>query len=240
MRWQKATVTRITRLSNTVSSFMFRLPEPFAFQAGQHVIVRLTAPDGYRAQRSYSIASAPAGSDTIELAIEKLDDGQVSPFFHDVVEVGDEIDIGGPVGGHFVWNVPDGGPVLLIGAGSGVVPLLSIARNRAELGDRTPMLLLFSARSKADFLFGDEINRLVARNDGFQLLLTLTREAESLPGVLSRRIDPEMIADAVSRLPAPVRHVYICGSNAFCGRAAEGALAAGVARETIRTERYGV
>lgn len=240
MHWQQATVTKIVRLSDTVSSFLFKLPEPFGFQAGQHVVVRPTAPDGYRAQRSYSIASAPGSGDTIELAIERLDNGEVSPFFHDVVEIGDEIEIGGPIGGHFIWNVADGGPVLLIGAGSGVVPLLSITRHRAERKAPTPMLLLFSARTKADVLYGEELAELGRRGDGFQLLLTLTREIDLPPGVLSRRIDPEMLAEAVSRLPAAPRHVYICGSNAFCDRAAEGALAAGIPSELIRTERYGV
>jgi ferredoxin-NADP reductase len=240
MHWQQATVTAIVPLSKTVTSFFFRLPEPFGFQAGQHVVVRLTAPDGYRAQRSYSIASAPGSGDTIELAIERLDDGEVSPFFHDVVEVGDEIEIGGPIGGHFIWNAADGGPVLMIGAGSGVAPLLSIARHRAERKAATPMLLLFSARTTADFLFGEELTGLASKGDGFQLLVTLTRESSPPPGALSRRIDPEMIGVAVARLPEPPRHVYICGSNSFCDRAAEGALAAGIPSDRIRTERYGV
>lgn len=240
MHWQQATVTKIVRLSETVSSFFFMLPEPFGFQAGQHVVVRLTAPDGYRAQRSYSIASAPGSGDAIELAIERLDDGEVSPFFHEVVEVGDDIEIGGPIGGHFIWNVADGGPVLLIGAGSGVVPLLSIARHRAERKAPTPMLLLFSARTKADVLYGDELATLAQRGDGFHLMLTLTRETDLPSGALSRRIDPEMLNEAVSRLPEPPRHVYICGSNSFCDRAAEGALAAGIPSHVIRTERYGV
>jgi ferredoxin-NADP reductase len=240
MHWQQATVVGITPLSKTVKSFLFRLPEPFGFQAGQHVVLRLTAPDGYRAQRSYSIASAPGAGDTIELAIERLDDGEVSPFFHDVVEIGDEIEMGGPIGGHFVWTIADGGPVLSIGAGSGVVPLLSIARHRAERHDRTPMLLLFSARTRADVLFGAELAGLAERFDGFQLMLTLTREIAPPPGALTRRIDEEMIAQAVGRLPGPPRLVYICGSNSFCDRAAEGAIAAGIAAERIRTERYGV
>lgn len=241
MRWQQATVAAIRPLSRTVKSFLFRLSEPFDFVAGQHVAVRLTAPDGYRAQRSYSIASAPdGGGGTIELAIERLDDGEVSPFFHDVVEVGDEIEIGGPIGGHFVWRVEDGGPVLLVGAGSGVAPLLSIARLRAGQGATTPMLLLFSARTTADAIYWDELDRLAARSGGFQLIVTLTREPSPRTGVFSRRIDKAMISGAITRLPASPRHVYVCGSNAFCDRAADSAISAGVPAEAIRTERYGV
>lgn len=240
MRWQRATVTAIRRLSRSVASFVLRLPEPVDFVAGQHVVVRLTAPDGYRAQRSYSIASAPSGGDTIELAIERFDDGEVSPFFHDVVEAGDEIEIGGPIGGHFVWQPQDGGPVLMIGAGSGVVPLVSIARERARCRAATPMLLVFSARTVADAIYAEELAEMAARSDGFQLMLTLTREASPPAGALSRRIDTAMIAEAIGRLPATPRHVYVCGSNAFCDRAADAAIAAGVPTEAIRTERYGI
>ncbi|WP_274628632.1 ferredoxin reductase [Arvimicrobium flavum] len=239
MRWQQARIAGIVPRSKTVSSFFFDLPEPFDFLAGQHVVVRLTAPDGYRAQRSYSIASAPGARSRIELAIERLDDGEVSPFFHDVAEVGDEIEIGGPIGGHFVWTVADGGPVLLIAGGAGVVPLLSMLRHRAGEGATTPMALLFSARTKADVLFREELSGLAARDDGFELQLTLTREASPPPGAFSRRIDPDMILEVTRRLPGPPRRAYICGSNAFCERAADGALAAGIDAGDIRTERYG-
>ncbi|MCO5072536.1 MAG: ferredoxin reductase [Rhizobiaceae bacterium] len=240
MRWQNAKVTRILRRSETVSSFFFQLPVPFAFAAGQHVIVRLTAPDGYRAQRSYSIASPPDNGPIIELAIERLNEGEVSPFFHDVVEVGDEIELGGPIGGHFVWNVADGGPVLLIGAGSGVAPLVSMIRYRARAGSDIPMMLLFSARTKQDFLFGDELSQLARSDDKFKLMLTLTRDPDPGSGVFSRRIDAEMISEAVDRIGANVSHAYVCGSNAFCDRASDSAIAAGVLRDVIRTERYGV
>ena len=131
MRWQTGTVTEIVRRSPTVSSFFFRLPEFVPFIAGQHVSVRLTAPDGYRAQRSYSIVSAPETTSHIELAIERLENGEVSPFFHEVVEVGDEIELSMPIGGHFIWRTRDGGPVLLIGGGAGVAPFVSMARHRA-------------------------------------------------------------------------------------------------------------
>jgi ferredoxin-NADP reductase len=121
LHWQEATITAIAADTPRVKSFMLAPSAPFPFRAGQHVDVRLTAPDGYRAERSYSIASAPDNPANIELAIERLDDGEVSPFFHDMAQVGDRIELRGPIGGHFVWEVDDGGPLLLLGGGSGVV-----------------------------------------------------------------------------------------------------------------------
>jgi ferredoxin-NADP reductase len=240
MRWQAATVTEIVRRSPAVSSFLFRLPEFIPFIAGQHVSVRLTAPDGYRAQRSYSIASAPETTDHIELAIEKLDDGEVSAFFHEVVEVGDEIELSEPVGGHFIWRTQDGGPVLLIGGGSGIVPFVSMARHRALAGSTAPMLLLFSARTRQDLLFADELAELRDRQDGFDMVTTLTREALPPEGISKGRIDAGTIAAALARLPGPVRRIYICGSNPFVENAAQHAIDAGVEPGLIATERYGV
>ena len=168
IRWQPATITKIVHNTPRVSSFWFRPSEPFAFKAGQHVDIRLTAPDGYRAQRSYSIGSAPEDSPEVELTIERLDDGEVSPFFHDVAEVGDDIELRGPIGGHFVWEVADGGPLLLLGGGSGVVPLMSMIRDRASRHSRVPMVLLFSARTFGDVLFRDELACLGCPSRWFQ------------------------------------------------------------------------
>ncbi len=240
MRWQDAKVIRIERRSPIVSSFFFRLPQFLPFVAGQHVSVRLTAPDGYRAQRSYSIASAPEETDHIELAIEKLDDGEVSPFFHEIVEPEDEIEISEPIGGHFVWRAEDAGPVLLIGGGSGVVPFVSMARHRALAGSTAAMLVLFSARTRDDLLFGAEFAGLMERRDGFEMIATLTREADPPEGVRTGRIDAASIGEALAKLPGPPRRVYICGSNPFVENAAELAIAAGVEAERIATERYGV
>jgi ferredoxin-NADP reductase len=240
MRWQTTTVTEIVRRSPAVSSFFFRLPEFMPFIAGQHVSVRLTAPDGYRAQRSYSIASAPETTDHIELAIEKLDDGEVSPFFHEVVEVGDEIELSEPVGGHFIWRTQDGGPVLLIGGGSGIVPFVSMARHRALAGSTAPILLLFSARTRHDLLFADELAELRDRRDGFDMITTLTRETSPPEGVFRGRIDAGTIRAALDRLPGRVRRIYVCGSNPFVENAAQHAIDAGVEPGLIATERYGV
>ncbi len=240
MRWQNAIVTGIEQRSQAVKSFFFRLPVFLPFVAGQHVSVRLTAPDGYRAQRSYSIASAPEQADGIELVIEKLDDGEVSPFFHDVVRVGDEIELAEPIGGHFVWRREDGGPVLLVGGGSGVAPFLSMARHRSLAGSTAPMLLLFSARTRADLLFREELLRLVERRDGFDMIATLTREADVPPGVLRGRIDAATIGAALERLGDLPKRVYVCGSNPFVENAAQHAVDAGVDPRLVATERYGV
>jgi ferredoxin-NADP reductase len=235
-----ATITAINVDTPRVKTFSFRPSMPFSFKAGQHAEVRLTAPDGYRAQRSYSISSAPENPGTIDLTIERLDDGEVSPFFHEVAEVGDEIELRGPLGGHFVWSVGDGGPLLLVGGGSGVAPLMSMLRHRAAQGSALPALLLFSARTREEIIFGDELLELNNRQDGFRVVFTLTRETAPRSGDYARRVDAAMMADILAMLPAAPKHVFVCGSNPFVEAAADGAIAAGIPPETIRTERYGI
>lgn len=240
MNWQNAIITRIERLSPRVKSFFFRIPEPISFRPGQHVLLRLTAPDGYRAQRSYSIASAPGviGSEELELAIERFDDGEVSPFMHDAAQVDDEIELRGPIGGHFNWSPEDGGPVLFIGGGSGVVPFLSMLRYRAAIRSRVPVALLLSARLREDLLFFEELSKLAAYGDGLDLIVTLTRETSAHP-FRTGRIDADFLASIVSSMKLPVRQVLICGSDPFVETAAVGTIAAGVEPAIIKTERYG-
>ena len=241
MYWQNATITRIETLSPRVKSFFFRLADPIAFRPGQHMLLRLTAPDGYRAQRSYSIASAPGPDkvEELELAIERLDDGEVSPFMHDVAQVEDEIELGGPIGGHFNWTPEDGGPVLFIGGGSGVVPFMSMLRHRAAIGSRVPVTLVFSARSREELLFFDELSGFAASGDGFSLMITLTRDAAAHTFRVGR-IDSAFIANVITATPMPMRQVLICGSNPFVEAAAEGTIAAGIDTTLIKTERYGI
>lgn len=241
MHWQNAIIRRIEKLSPRVKSFFFRLAEHIAFRPGQHVLLRLTAPDDYRAQRSYSIASAPGSHKTeeLELTIERLDDSEISPFMHDAAQVGDEIELGGPIGGHFNWISEDGGPVLFIGGGSGVVPFMSMLRHRAAVGSHVPATLVFSARSRADLLFFDELSDLAAAGDGFSLIVTLTREAAA-HSFRAGRIDAVFIAGIVMTMKMPVRQVLICGSNPFVEAAAEATIAAGIDATLIKTERYGV
>lgn len=239
VRWQEAVVTARQRRTPGISSFFLRPERPFAWRAGQHVDVRLTAEDGYRAIRSYSIATGPAADGVIELAIERLADGEVSAFFHEVVAVGDTIEVKGPLGGYFVWEPADGGPLLLVGGGSGLVPLMSMIRHRAESGSDVPIQLLLSARTWDDVLYREELEALAARGDGFGFTLTLTREAPRRAGDFGRRVDADMMQAMVERLPAWPREVFICGVNGFVNAAADGAQAAGVAVTIIRTERYG-
>ncbi|RWN25824.1 FAD-binding oxidoreductase [Mesorhizobium sp.] len=238
--WQTVTITRIEKRTPRVTSFFLRPSRPFAYCAGQHVDVRLTAPDGYQARRSYSIASAPEAGETIELAIERLDDGEVSPFFHEVAAVGDEVELRGPLGGHFVWSDSDGGPLLLVGGGSGVVPLMAMIRHRAARKSAVPATLVFSARIWDEVIFRDELIDFHDRRDGFDLVLTLTREPARRPADYSRRIDVAMIEQSMVRLPTPSRFAFVCGSNAFVSAAAQALIDAGVPASLIRTERYGV
>ena len=236
--WRAATVVSIAPRTPRIKSFFFALPEAPHFVPGQHMDVRLTAPDGYHAERSYSIASAPERRDALELAIERLQDGEVSPFFHDEVAVGDEIELRGPIGGHFMWSVQDGGPLLLIGGGSGVVPLLSMVRHHAAQGSALPVALVASARTAADLLCLDELRARHAERSGFALVATVTREAPPQSGLLAGRIDRALIASALDALGNP-RHTFVCGSNAFVESVTELLLDLDVPAERIRTERYG-
>ena len=237
--WQPATVVAIEPRTPTIKSFFFRLAHPLHFAPGQHLDVRLTAPDGYEAQRSYSIASAPEANDSIELAIERLDDGEVSPFFHDTVAVGDEIELRGPIGGHFLWSVDDGGPVLLVGGGSGVVPLACMLRHRAARNSNVPFALVYSARTGADLIYGDELRGMHAKRDGFSFFPTLTRETDPASSLRGGRINRSFLSEAVASLLTPPQLVFVCSANAFVETATHALLALGIPPEKIRTERYG-
>ncbi|MFC7054152.1 ferredoxin reductase [Hansschlegelia quercus] len=237
--WERATISAISDLTPRVKSFTFAPETPFRFRPGQHVDLRLTAPDGYQARRSYSIASAPSADGTIELAIERLDDGEVSSFFHEAAEVGDAIELRGPIGGHFVWDSDDGGPLLLIGAGSGVAPLMAMIRERAGQGSAVPALLVLAARGWDNILFRDELLALEARTDGFELVFALSREAVRRDRDHGGRIDQALAAAALARLPSPPTFAFVCGSNAFVEAATSAFIEAGLDSKIIRTERYG-
>lgn len=236
--WQTARVAAIETLTPRIKGFHFALPDAPGFVAGQHMDVRLVAPDGYEAQRSYSIASAPEHAERIELAIERLDDGEVSSFFHDVVQVGDEIELRGPLGGHFVWSVADGGPVLLIGGGSGVVPLMSMVRHHAAQSSTVPVTLVTSARTAADLVYLDELRGLDAKGGGFTLKARVTREAASAPDLGVGRIDRPLLESVLDSMAEP-SFIFVCGSNPFVGTVADLLLDLGLAPGRIRTERYG-
>ena len=238
--WQEAKVVDVVEQTPTVKSFFLEPPAWRSFVAGQHVDVRLTAPDGYQAQRSYSIGSAPEWRDRIELVVERLDDGEVSPFFHEVVALGDAIEMRGPIGGHFNWGVGDGGPILLIGGGSGVVPLVSMLRHRAAAAPDVRMILIYSARRWSEVIFRDELMRRAEAEANFSLVLTLTREAAPMPGQRTGRIDRTLIADVLARFGGTrPRLSFVCGATAFVEVASMFLVEAGLPFASIRTERYG-
>jgi ferredoxin-NADP reductase len=237
LRWKTATVVAIEPRTPRIKSF-FKPPAPTPFVAGQHMELRLVAPDGYEARRSYSIASAPEQADSIELAIERLQDGEVSGFFHDEVQLGDEIELRGPLGGHFIWRVADGGPILLIGGGSGVVPLVSMIRHHAAQKSSVPMTLVTSARTVADLAYLDELRALRDQQRGFSLVATVTREAPSAPDLHAGRIDQRLLARALEGLGSPLR-AFVCGSNPFVEAVTEVLIESGLVPKCVRTERYG-
>ncbi|MGL4556657.1 MAG: ferredoxin reductase [Afipia sp.] len=232
-------IDEIVQQTPSIKSFFLRLSKPFAHIAGQHVDVRLTAPDGYSAMRSYSIASSVISSPTVELAIERLHDGEVSSFFHDVAAIGDEIELRGPLGGHFLWPEPAVDAVLLIGAGSGLVPLMAMIRQRGALSPAVPTALLLSARTAADVLFSEELHSIEISDAAFVLALAITREEPIRASDFARRIDDVMVQEILARLHRKPTQVFVCGSNGFVNIATEAALLAGLDASIIKTERYG-
>src|SRR5919202_4801415 len=190
IKWQIATVKRIHQENHRVRTFTLTLPEWQPHRAGQHYDLRLTAPDGYQAQRSYSIASAPERAGEIDLTVERLEDGEVSSYLHDVLVVGDQIEVRGPIGGYFVWEAGLGGPLLLIAGGSGIVPLMAMLRHRAATGSRIPTRLLYSARTPEDVIYRTELEQLAASGTGLEVIPTLTRAQPAGWTRYARRIDP--------------------------------------------------
>ena len=239
IQWQLCVIDAIVQQTPSIKSFVLRLSEPFAHIAGQHVDVRLTAPDGYSAMRSYSIASASVASATIELAIERLPDGEVSAYFHDVASIGDEIEIRGPLGGHFLWPEPAVDAALLIAAGSGLVPLMAMIRQRRVLAQAVPTALILSARTAEDVLFSEELHSIESNDPAFVLALAITRERPARKSDFARRIDSAIIREVLIRLHRAPTQVFVCGSNGFVNIVTDGALLAGLDPTIIKTERYG-
>jgi ferredoxin-NADP reductase len=238
LEWQIATVSEIKPETPTVKSLTLVLPDWQRHRAGQHYDVRLTAPDGYQAQRSYSIASEPERTGEVVLTVERLDDGEVSPYLTDVLMVGDRVEVRGPIGGYFVWEADQGGPLLLVAGGSGVVPLMSMLRHRAATGSRVAARLLYSVRTPAEVIYGDELAQLGAAGDGLAVVYTFTRGQPPGWDGYARRIDEPMLRAVMAPLgPAP--YAYICGPTLLVEAAAGGLAGAGVPPERIRTERFG-
>jgi ferredoxin-NADP reductase len=224
--WQVATVSSIKRETPTVTSFRLDLPMWMPHLPGQHYDVRLTAPDGYRAQRSYSVASSPLDEGSIELTIDRLADGEVSPYFHDVVVEGDQVEVRGPFASYFVWRGES--PVLLVGGGSGVVPLMAMLRHRRRTMPELPMGLVYSVRTAADLIYADEL--------GYEAVVTYTREPPADWKGHTGRIDESLIASASVARDATA---FVCGSDGFVESASTLLLEAGFAPERVKTERFG-
>jgi ferredoxin-NADP reductase len=224
-RWQIGTVTRVKPETARVKSFRIQLHMWMPHLPGQHYDVRLTAPDGYRAQRSYSIASSPLDQGEIELTIDRLDEGEVSPYFHDVVVEGDQVEVRGPFASYFVWRGEQ--PVLLVGGGSGVVPLMAMLRHRRRTMPELPMHLVYSVRSADEVIYADEL--------GDDTTLTFSREAPDRWDGHIGRIDAALIAP----LADAEATAFVCGSNGFVEAAVGLLLEAGIEPERVRTERFG-
>jgi ferredoxin-NADP reductase len=236
--WQIATLKAIKPETAHVRSFTLTLPDWTRHRAGQHYDIRLTAEDGYQAQRSYSIASEPERTGEIDLTVERIEDGEVSTYLHDVLEPGDRIEVRGPIGGYFVWEAATREPVLLIGGGSGVVPLMSMVRHRAAAGAKVPARLLYSSRNFEDVIYYDELEKLRAHGNGFELFHTLTRSQPDDWKGYTRRIDADMLNEMVRPLGRSFE-VFICGPTLMVEAAADALVKIGVKPAQIRTERFG-
>jgi ferredoxin-NADP reductase len=236
--WQVGTLRARHAETPRVTTFTLSLPAWRPHRAGQHYDVRLTADDGYQAQRSYSIASPPSRSGEVDLGIERIDDGEVSTYFHEVLVEGDLVEVRGPIGGYFVWEPADGGPLLLIGGGSGVVPLMAMLRERAAANGGIPTTLLYSSRTLGEVMYRRELDALSSSADGPRVVQTLTREQPAGWTGYARRIDQSMLAEV---LPAsdgdPL--AYVCGPTLLVEAAATALTNLGVPPARIRTERFG-
>jgi ferredoxin-NADP reductase len=235
--WQLGTLTAVRDETPTVRSFTLSLPAWEGHRPGQHVDLRLTAEDGYSVERSYSIASEPERGAEIDLTVERIPDGEVSPFLHDVVMTGDRIEVRGPIGGYFGWEAALGGPLLLVAGGSGVVPLMAMLRHRARLSNGTPARLLFSSRSYEEIIYRDELEGLAGHGDGLEVVHTLTRSQPPGWTGYARRIDEPMLAQLLESLAQP--RVYACGPTALVENVANVLVRLGIQPDRIRTERFG-
>jgi ferredoxin-NADP reductase len=235
LSWQAAEVVDIADETRRVKTIAFDVPDWPGHRAGQHVDVRLTAEDGYQAQRSYSIASRPDGT-AVELTVERLEDGEVSPYLTDELRRGDRIELRGPIGGYFAWEPSQGGPLLLVGGGSGVVPLMAMIRVRDAAGSNAETRFLASSRGWDEIIYRDELER--RGGAGLTVIHTLTRSQPPGWTGYARRVDPEMLAE-VGPKPAELPLVYVCGPTPFVEAVAEALVQLGHEPRRVKTERFG-
>jgi ferredoxin-NADP reductase len=218
-------------------SLVLEVPGWEGHKAGQHVDVRLTAEDGYQAQRSYSIASAPE-DERLVLTVDRLEDGEVSPYLTDVLMSGDKLELRGPIGGYFAWETKDGGPLLLVAGGSGVVPLMAMIRHRAAVGSDVPTRLLYSSRSYEEIIYREELEELAARDDSLEVIHTLTRSRPEGWSGYDRRIDAQMLSE-VSWSPDERPLAFVCGPTPLVEAVAAALVDLGHDPARVKTERFG-
>ncbi len=234
LNWQLGKVTELVKETARTKSIVLDVPQWRGHRAGQHVDVRLTAEDGYQAQRSYSIASAPEDTH-LELTIERLDDGEVSPYLADVLQPGDELELRGPIGGYFVWEASTDAPLLLLAGGSGVVPFRSMLRHRMAVGSAAPMRLVYSSRTLGDVIYRSELE---SASDGVDVELVLTRQWPDDWSGHRGRVDQKLLHQLAwpsDEHPA----IFICGPNTFVEVMAAGLVQDGHDPRHIKTERFG-
>jgi ferredoxin-NADP reductase len=237
LTWRVAEVAKIVNETPRVKSLVLDVPDWPGHRSGQHVDVRLTAEDGYQAQRSYSIASEPENA-RLMLTVELIDEGEVSPYLTSDIRPGDKFELRGPIGGYFVWAAAVGGPLFLVAGGSGIAPLMAMLRHRAAAKSETPALLLYSSRTFEDIIYRAELDQMAARNDGLTVIYTLTRRQP--PGWTggARRIDCSMLESV--GIPANARpKIFICGPTSLVESTAQSLLELGHERHLIKTERFG-
>lgn len=237
LAWRIGEVIETRPATTRTRSLLLRVPGWDGHKAGQHVDLRLTAEDGYQAQRSYSIASAPE-EERVELVVERLDDGEVSPYLTDELRVGDRLELRGPIGGWFTWEAQDGGPLFLVAGGSGVAPLMAMIRHRAAAGSEAACRLLYSSRSREETIFADELDRLAASDGSLDVVHTLTRSQPPGWTGYSRRIDGEMLAEVA---PSPEQRplIFVCGPTPLVESVATALVGLEHDAGRVKTERFG-
>ena len=235
--WRLGEVVDVVPETPRTKSLVLEVPGWEGHRAGQHVDVRLTAPDGYRAQRSYCVASAPEDG-RLALTVDRLDDGEVSPYLTDELVAGDMLELRGPVGGWFVWEAKDGGPLMLVGGGSGVVPLMAMIRHRAAVGSEVPARLLLSSRSYEEIIYRDELEELAARDDGLEVFHTLTHSAPEGWSGRHRRIDARMLSE-VAWPPEEGPLAFVCGPTPLVEAVGSALVELGHDPARVKTERFG-
>jgi ferredoxin-NADP reductase len=233
LTWQVATVEEVVDETPRVRTIVLDVPDWPGHRAGQHLDVRLTAEDGYQAAREYSIASAPG--EPVAITVERLDDGEVSPYLTEELRVGDGLELRGPVGGYFVWDGDNDAPLLLVAGGSGVVPLRAMIRHRQRSDSTTPVRLLYSSRTLDDVIYRMELDEA---RDGIEVVYTLTREQPAGWTGYARRVDSDLLAEVAWRVDDGAR-AFVCGPTSFVEAVAKTLVDLGYPPARVKTERFG-